>query len=185
MKKIIKSTWTLFLLPILVTIIGGLVEAKIESVNILEGMLNFLKWIFNGIIFILNINIPLWILLMIGIILLALLFIIAKITSNNVSAKKWYEDYTDDFFNGIRYAWEYSESYNKFKIENFRPVCNKCKGELIPRKSIGNHYYAMEKNYCPNCDKILEKPSFEEIETAHVYAINKLKKECEKIKENN
>lgn len=111
MKKIIKSTWTLFLLPILVTIIGGLVEAKIESVNILEGMLNFLKWIFNGIIFILNINIPLWILLMIGIILLALLFIIAKITSNNVSAKKWYEDYTDDFFNGIRYAWEYSESY--------------------------------------------------------------------------
>lgn len=185
MKKIIKSTWTLFLLPVFVTIIGGLVQAKIENVNILEGMLNFLKWIFRSIIFILNVNIPLWVLLIIGIILFIILFIIAIIANNNINHKKWYEDYTDDFYNDIRYAWEYSEVYNKFKIENFRPVCNRCKGELIQRENIGNHYYGMKKNYCPNCNIILENPNFEEIETAHIYVTNKLKKEYEKLKSNN
>ena len=105
MKKIIKSIWFWFLLPVLVTVVGGLILSKLENVDIFEGMLNFLKWIYNGIIFILTINIPLWVLLLIGIFLFIILSIISKIIDNNhINVKRWYEDYTDDIYKGGRDA---------------------------------------------------------------------------------
>lgn len=183
MKKIIKSIWFWFLLPVLVTVVGGLILSKLENVDIFEGMLNFLKWIYNGFIFILTINIPLWVLLLIDIFLFIILSIISKIIDNNhINVKRWYEDYNDDIYEGIRYAWNYSELYNEIKIKNFRAVCNKCKGELIKRSSYGNHHYGTAQNYCPNCDKILKTPNFEEIDIANVYVHNKLIKMQEDAK---
>lgn len=183
MKKNLKSIWFWFLLPVLATVVGGLIESKLEKVNIFEGILYFFKWIYDGIIFILNIKIPLWLLLIIFLLLFIVLLIIAKVTdNNNNNSKKWYEDYTDDIYKGIRYAWSYSESFNEIKPENFRPVCNKCKGELIKKSSHGNWHYGTPKNYCPNCDIILETPTYEESDTASVYIINKLTKKYEEFK---
>ena len=183
MKKIIKSIWFWFLLPVLVTVVGGLILSKLENVDIFKGMLNFLKWIYNGIIFILTINIPLWVLLLIGIFLFIILSIISKIIDNNhINVKRWYEDYTDDIYKGVRYGWSYSELGNEINPENFRPVCNKCKGELIKKKSHGNIHYGTAKNYCPNCDEILETPTYEELDTAFVYIINKLTKKYDEFK---
>ena len=98
MKKVIKSIWFWFLLPVLVTVVGGLILAKLENIKIYEGILTFLKWIYNGIIFILTINIPLWILLVIGVILFIILLIIVKVTNNNNNnnCKKWYESHEID-----------------------------------------------------------------------------------------
>ena len=72
MKKIFKSIWIWFLLPVIVTVVGGIITSKLQDINILEGILSFLKWIFNSIVFILNINIPLWVLLIVGIIIFAI-----------------------------------------------------------------------------------------------------------------
>ena len=185
MKKVIKSIWFWFLLPVLVTVVGGLILSKLENVNIIEGILTFLKWIYNGIIFILTIKIPLWILLVIGVILFIILLIIVKVTNNNNNnCKKWYEDYNDDVYKGVRYTWSYSELYNEVNIKNFRPVCNKCKGELIQKSTHGNYHYGTEQNFCPNCDKILKTPDYEDIDTAKVYVHNKIVKlqEEKKIK---
>lgn len=181
MKKIFKSIWILFLLPVIVTVVGGIITSKLQDINILEGILSFLKWIFNSIVFILNINIPLWVLLIVGIIIFAILLIIVKINDAS-NIKKWYEDYNDDIYEGIRYAWNYSELYNEITIKNFRPICNKCKGELIKRSSYGNYYYGTAQNYCPNCDKILKTPNSEEIDIANVYVHNKLIKMQEDVK---
>lgn len=126
MKKIFKSIWIWFLLPVIVTVVGGIITSKLQDINILEGILSFLKWIFNSIVFILNINIQLWVLLIVGIIIFAILLIIVKINDAS-NIKKWYEDYNDDIYEGIRYAWNYSELYNEITIKNFRPICNKCK----------------------------------------------------------
>lgn len=76
MKKIFKSIWIWFLLPVIVTVVGGIITSKLQDINILEGILSFLKWIFNSIVFILNINIQLWVLLIVGIIIFAILLII-------------------------------------------------------------------------------------------------------------
>lgn len=180
MKKIIKSIWILFLLPILVTIVAGITLTKLENINIYEEILTFLRSIYNIVIFILTINIPLWMLLVIGIILFFIFLFIAKL--NNSNYKKWYEDYKDDIYKGVRYNWDYSELYNEAIIENFRPVCNKCKGELIKKSSSGNYLYGTKQNYCPNCDKILKTPDDEEIKIAEVYVYNKIGKLQEKNK---
>lgn len=181
MKKFLKSIWVWFLLPVIVTVVGGIITSKLENINILEGILSFLKWIFNGIVFILTINIPLWLLLIIGITLFVILLIIVKINNTN-NSKKWYEDYNDDIYKDVRYAWNYSELYNEVKIKNFRPVCNKCKGELIQRSSYGNYHYGTAQNYCPNCDEILKTPDSEEKNIANVYVHNKLIKKQEEAK---
>ena len=89
MKKIFKSIWILFLLPVIVTVVGGIITSKLQDINILEGILSFLKWIFNSIVFILNINIPLWVLLIVGIIIFTILLIIVKINDAS-NIKKWY-----------------------------------------------------------------------------------------------
>ena len=184
MKKVIKSIWFWFLLPVLVTVVGGLILAKLENIKIYEGILTFLKWIYNGIIFILSINIPLWVLLLIGIFLFIILSIISKIIDNNhINVKRWYEDYTDDIYKGVRYAWSYSELGNEINPENFRPVCNKCKGELIQKRTHGNYHYGTEQNFCPNCDKILKTPDYEDIDTAKVYVHNKIVKLQEEKKD--
>ena len=115
------------------------------------------------------------------IIIFAILLIIVKINDAS-NIKKWYEDYNDDIYEGIRYAWNYSELYNEITIKNFRPICNKCKGELIKRSSYGNYYYGTAQNYCPNCDKILKTPNSEEIDIANVYVHNKLIKMQEDVK---
>lgn len=178
MKKFLKSFWFWFLLPVLATVVGGLIEAKLENINIFEGIISFIKWIFNGIVFILTLKIPLWLLLIIVLLLFSSLLIITKITDNKDS-KKWYEDYNDDVYKGVRYAWNYSDLYNEIKIKNFRPVCNKCRGELIQKYTHEYYHYGTAQNYCPNCDKILKTPDFEEIDTANVYVHNKLIKKQE------
>lgn len=47
MKKFLKSTWIYFILPLFVTVIGGLILSKIEDINFLLAVFKFLKLIFD------------------------------------------------------------------------------------------------------------------------------------------
>lgn len=183
MKKIFKSIWMLFLLPIIVAVIGGIITSKMEEINFFKGVCSFIKLIIDKVILIFTIKIPLWIIFIIILILFLIIYFINKfINKDNDNDDKWYEQYKEDTYEGIMYTWDYYSVYNEISIKDFRAICNICQGEVIPKDSYNNRYYGTNQNFCPNCKKILKTPNFEDIETAKVFVHNKLKKMEKEIK---
>lgn len=179
MKKFFKPIWLSFILPLLITVIGGIFNAKLENINIISGICNFIKLIFNSIIYLLNISIPVWVILTVIIIIIGVIYIIIKINDTGDDKPKWYEEYTTDIYKKIKYSWYYYDNYGDLKIKNFRAVCNQCGGELISKQD-GYSYY-IENNFCPNCNKLFDKPNESDTQEAFVYVTNKLIKKQKEI----
>lgn len=127
MRKFLKSTWIYFILPLFVTVIGGLILSKIEDINFLLAVFKFLKLIFDFLIKILTLKISLWIIILLIIFLLIIIFIINKTMSKTdkkeLMIKKIQDDYTEDYYNGLKYKWNWYKSFDGIQIGDIYPIC--------------------------------------------------------------
>ena len=173
---------------ILTTIITGvIIEIVASTIISITKEIDFLKatkifW--NTLISffgkILNFKIPIWSILVVGLLLYIILLIIIKIEESKTTSKTWYEDYTKDNYKSVLYCWNYYKTFDgKIDLKDFRPICNLCNGDLTITNSYRNSHYMTPQLYCPNCDKVLKTPSSEEIEQAELFVRNNLKKRYE------
>ena len=127
LKKILKSTWIYFVLPLFITVIGGLILTRIENINFLSAIFKFLKLIFGFFIKILTLKISLWIIILLIIVLLIIIFIINKIVTKTdkkeLMIKKIHEEYTEDYYNGLKYRWNWYKSFDGIQIGDIYPIC--------------------------------------------------------------
>ena len=173
---------------IISTIIAGVTVELIATAIIIEiNKLDLIKstkiiWsaIFRFFSAILNFNIPVWIILIVIIILYIVLRIIIRIKEYQNSDESWYKDYTEENYRGVLYNWSYYKTFEgKIDLSNFTPICIYCRGNLTTTNHYGNSHYMTQRLYCPNCDKVLETPSSEDINQAQVFVRNNLKKRLE------
>lgn len=162
-------------------IIGGI--NKVDLIKSTELLWNVIFKFFSTI---LNFNIPVWIILIAIFLLYILLRIIIKIKENENFDNEWYESYTTDSYKGVLYNWDYYKNFEgKIDLNNFRPICIYCKGNLTTTKEHGNSHYMTPHLYCPNCDEVLKTPSSEDINQAELFVRNNLKKRLEEKIEKN
>ena len=157
----------------------GMLSA-IHKVDFIKSTKMLWNAIYNFISIILNFKIPVWFIITTLFILYLILLLIIKINETKISNNSWYESYIMDSYKGVLYNWYYYKNYEgKLDLKGFRPICKYCKGDLTMTEKYGNSHYMTPKLYCPNCDKVLETPSEEEIMQAELFVRNNLKKRLE------
>lgn len=150
MKKFLKSTWMVFVLPLLVTIIGGLILTMIEDIDLFSGIGKFLNIIESSIVKFLTIKVSLWAILLVIIILFIFLIIVNKIIikteKNQTTTKKLYEEYIEDYYDDLKYKWKWNKGYDGLYISDIYPICE-CGCSF-------NYDMFDSKLQCPDCKKI-------------------------------
>ena len=123
-------------------------------------------------------KVSVWIIIAILLIIASIKLIVNRIISkeSEINIPK-YKEYKEDIYGGRKYSWNYLEYGNNIGIDNFKPICPNCGGNLIEKYQIGNTYYGEEKLFCPNCQKIAcDIPTIEDLHEAEVYIENKINK---------
>ena len=185
MNKIINwikenKLFSTIIVGVTIELISTGILSAIHSVDFIKSTKMLWNAIYNFISTILNFKISVWFIIATLFILYLVLLLIIKINETKDTDNSWYEGYTTDSYRGVLYNWDYYKDYDgKLDLKNFRPICKYCKGNLTLTEKYGNSYYMTPQLYCPNCDKILETPSSEEIRQAELFVRNNLKKRLE------
>lgn len=157
------------LLSLILGVVGNLVwsivQIGLNKVDFFEAFWQVPKIVFNFIIDLLTVNIPIWGALLTVIILIALLWIYAKVAEKPQNVAP-HERYTTDFYKAQKYKWEWWDN----TLAELRPICNECDGELASDCRYGYHLI------CPNCDKQYQKPDAAMLNLASTYFVNKANK---------
>lgn len=173
---------------ILATIIGTVIADIISSivlslVNRID-LWNATLLMWEKIVYffrnILLFKVPVWIIFVIILIIISIKYIVNRTINkeNDINIKETkYKEYTEDTYGGRKYSWDYIEYGNNIRIDDFKPICPRCGGNLIEKYQIRNSYYGREKLFCPNCQEIAcDIPSIEDLHEAEVFIENKINK---------
>lgn len=181
-NKIIST----IIVGVAVELIATAIISGINKVDLIKSTELLWNVIFKFFSTILNFNIPVWMILIAIFLLYILLRIIIKIKENENFDNKWYENYTADNYKGVLYNWYYYKNFEgQLDLNNFRPICTYCRGNLTTTNNYRNSHYMTPHLYCPNCDKVLETPSREDINQAELFVRDNLKKRLEEKIEKN
>ena len=156
---------------ILANIICPIIVSKIENINYKDAFFSLWTKIINFAKNILTFSIPIWAILIIITILYIILKIYLKLSDLKTEDDSWYKDYSSDTYNNLMYEWKYNRIGNQIEMKDVIPICEKCKGNVLPKESGYNTIL-----YCPNCNKSYKNPNSEEYDSARVYFNNKLRK---------
>lgn len=150
MKKILKNPWVL---GIGTTVIGGVLLSFIldwiKGVNWLSTLKTVVKFIVNIVSTILNFELKLWwILLGIGIIIVALIVISKIYEAKQESGDPEFLSYKEDYFGSWRWSWDWR--FNKYDMkwhiddDSVVAHCPKCDTPMF-------HDYHDTAFECPRC----------------------------------
>lgn len=178
MKKFFISVFT----AIIVEVVASIIVSLISKINLIDATIIIWKWIYNLIKSIVLFKVPIWVILILIAFFIIIIRIIYNSANNSNYSKPWYSDYTKDEYKNVLYSWNYISYYGTIDIENFRPICPNCSGDLIEVDRYGNIHYGSPKLLCPNCDKIFHNPNYEETKQAKLFVFNNLKKKQNELK---
>ena len=163
---------------ILANIICPIFVSKVENIDFINAFITMWKAIWQFILNILTFSIPIWVI----IITIIIIYIFIKIYLMVIEIEEdnsWYEKYSRDKYDGLLYEWKYNRIDNKIEMIDVTPICENCKGNVLPR-DVGYNTIL----YCPNCNKTYKRPNKEEYDSARVYFNNKLKKTIDEHNKN-
>ena len=190
MNKIINwikknKLFSTVIVGVTIELISTGILSVIHNVGFIKSTKMLWNAIYNFISTILNFKIPVWFIIATLFILYLVLLLIIKINETKNTDNSWYESYTTDSYRGVLYNWYYYKNFEGgLELKGFRPICKYCKGDLTMTEKYKNSHYMIPKLYCPNCDKVLETPSKEEMVQAELFVRNNLKKKLkDKIEE--
>lgn len=173
LKKFFISVFT----AVIVEVVASIIVSLISNINLIDATIIIWKWIYNFIKSLLLFRVPIWVILIVIVFFIIIIMFIYNYSNSNNCSKPWYSDYIEDEYKNILYTWNYTTTYSgKIDIENFRPICPSCEGDLTTVWEHGNRHYSGPRLFCPNCDNVLNTPSSEEIDQAKLFVFNKLKK---------
>ena len=171
--KYLKTIWQLIIAPLIV----GVILIKIENGKLFSDIMKFLKTIVNFIFSIFTIKIPLWLIIIIIIVTIFIIYTIKKVKKSEQNLKKKtslpHEDYTEDYYEGLKYEWTWYRGFEGLEIENIHPICE-CGCSF-------NYEFYDRKLTCPDCKK--EYPNNVDIESAEKVFVNRYNKKLKKYKE--
>lgn len=152
MKKFFISVFT----AVIVEVVASIIVSSISKINLIDATIIIWKWIYNLIKSIVLFRVPIWIILILLVFLLIIITFIYNYSNRNNCSKPWYSDYIKDEYKNILYTWNYTTTYSgNIDIENFRPICPSCDGDLTMVREHGNRHYGSPRLFCPNCDMFL------------------------------
>ena len=147
-KKFILNPWTIAILsPIITTAI----VVYFKKLNFIESV----KLIYNFIVSIFNYKISIWIIVFSLAIIIFIFYCYMKITNISEEKEPEWLKYTHDTYKKWNFKWTYEKNYGKYNIENIQPICS-CGCNLIHKDRLNNTYYGNGILFCPNCKKTYE-----------------------------
>ena len=141
-----------FILPISVTVLGTGAYDWIKDKPILTTLWSFLKWLYNAVVNILNIDIKLWFILLFILIFYIAKFIYKLIFDRPVveteSLPEWIK-YKQGVLKYWLWSWDYEREpfTGKIKITRLTPICQTCNTKMTGDLLYGGYYR------CPRCEK--------------------------------
>jgi hypothetical protein len=146
-KRIING----IVLPVVTFIIGSFLYDWFKQIPFASSILSICDWLLS----VLNFRIQLWI-----IIILFISFIIAtrflikanytpmSESTNDYQPVPLFLNYKEDLF-GVdksKWRWDYGQRHGKYAVENVRPICKICNGDLALDT------YTHQSGYCSRCN---------------------------------
>lgn len=173
LKKYKKNPWLIAIIaPIIVFFIISALKSFKADINFVEGVKFVYFSLFDFVTSILLFKVAVWIYLLT---FLGILIIIEIILRLKESSKPLWLDYKRDYVNGIWFEWNYIKEFNKYKINNLKPICSDCHCELskgIDDSNLIDKYYL----YCPSCQKRFEMINQRKINDAKKVIESRIKK---------
>ena len=137
-KKFLMNPWTIGIsTTILGVIVTGIVDAIKQQTIFTTMKIIFVK-IWDMIIKFLNLEIKMWVILILIIALILVVFIISRILTYREDNKMpEFIRYTKDELLGYVWEWTWEKNYNgRYEIKNLTPICSKCETPLIPESNF-------------------------------------------------
>lgn len=173
LKKVIKNPWVISIgSAIIAFFLISALKSLEADINFVEGIKIIYFYLFNLAKSILLFKASLWIYILVFLVILIIIEFILKFKK---SSKPLWLDYKRDHVNGIWFEWDYIKDFNKYKINNLRPICSDCHCELskgIDDSNLIDKYYL----YCPSCQKRFEMINQREINDAKKVIVSRIKK---------
>lgn len=159
---------------IIANVIGPIIYAHIENIEILRAFTQIwgkiLMSIKQGIVGVITLEVPLWIILIVIVGVIGVRVIGMKF-KGDASLKEDFLENTEEVYKQWLFTWKYTKRSEGYFIngDTFRPIC-KCRCELVNKQSkVEGEYIISSANgylYCPNCQQYYDRPTSEDIEEA-------------------
>lgn len=180
MRKFFKTGCLIFIIPIITGVISGVITSKVENINFISAMGVVIEKVFSFIQNVLTFKIPVWIIIILFFIIIGIIKLLILINNKDnetktKEVKRVFRDYTEDYYDGIKYRWKWYETSNGIRITNLHPICE-CGCDLV---------YDMFDSYieCPDCKKNFRN-KVDEDSAERVFA-NRYRKRLEQFKKDN
>lgn len=153
LKKVLWNSWTI---GIGGSIIGGLalswITAMARKVNLWEGFIAVVTWIWRAIVAVITFRVPVWIILIaVGMVILIGKAIFNARKADAEETRSSFRAYTKDKIKFWVFEWEYLSGGDgePDSIRRLRPVCEECFCDLLLDEH--DRLYGIYRLYCPNC----------------------------------
>lgn len=165
-KKFISNPWTI---AILSPIITAIIVACYKKVNIIEAI----QLILNFLLILFTYKISIWVIVLSLAIIVFVLYCYIKITNISEEKEPEWLKYTHDTYKKWHFKWAYVYDYGKYRIDNIQPTCS-CGCSLIHKDKLNNTYFSNGILFCPNCKKtydMIDNDTINEFEAILLYNI--------------
>lgn len=158
MKKFLKSPWTISIAPALLSFLLTIIYDLIKGKRILSTVGSILAVIWNAVVTFLTFNLKVWWVIVGIVVILFVLYVIARVSEKNVIQKPDFTSYTEDRFRTWKWSWIWEQNYeHKWHAANLSAHCPKCDTPMLhdrdedifqcPRCKFQSHYDNHEKSY--------------------------------------
>ncbi|MCM3571193.1 hypothetical protein [Neobacillus mesonae] len=155
MKEILKHPTVS---AIVGTVVGTLIVAYINEINVLEALVLIFNWIKNIIAFVLSFKVPFWIILFAIFIYLLIKKVAKKVNSysSDSAGQNIVTHYKKDRIDNILWIFEWYRGYDgrlTLTNESPHPICPNCMNDLVLSDRTSEGYYSNRPTRfaCENC----------------------------------
>lgn len=134
---------------IAVTVISDRISDSTKDIPVLNTIVNFFKSIYEALFKVFNIEVRIWVLLVIIIGLVIFFLVISRFSAD--PPKPPYYTYNEDIFHDWLWKWDWIYSEDKWQVSGLTPYCANCDVEL----AVDTNFLRASAK-CPNCKRYFD-----------------------------
>ncbi len=126
-KKFRDSKWALALVPTIVGALLTLIIDCVKKINLFSTMVTVMKTLWSWIVRFLSFEVQVWWILAALLLLILILWIVAKIADVKGVAEPVWMKYTEDRFIDWKWSWKWEKNYlGSYQVSDLMAHCPKC-----------------------------------------------------------